>query len=425
MASREDRERIRPDLVRGVAVGGDPIGADEDDVDLAAAHQVPGGDIRDQRVGYAGLSKLPGREPRALEVGPRLVDPDGQLAPGVVGRLDDPERGPELAARERSRVAVGQDPKRPEVLHGQGRQAEIGKPPVVDRGLADDRVGLGTKAGGDRRSVLGQIADGLEPGHHPVDRPAEVDRRRPGRPESRSAAAENRPAGVRLGVLRPLGRQGEPDRRDLSDRRRAANDHLANGGRGLGRVSDVDLDELIGQPALVDEVEDCIAFAKRRPEAGRGAAVRLRRADRLDEGLQPGRGRHRIEDCAGRLGRRALERLGGTRDGRRGLEQLAGELTEEAAPGEVCGPVTWAGDGFGRAGDGVERAGRMTFRPSRIAGHPGWIAGRHWLDDGRGVIAGRGRRRGGFADRVGQCALARERVGMSPRATEPASTLST
>ena len=113
VARGEHGQRVRPDLVRGVAVGGDPVGADDDDVDLAARHQVAGGDIGDQRVRHLRLRQLPGRQPRALEIGPGLVDPDVDGPAGVVGRLDDAQRGPELAARERSGVAVGQDPERP------------------------------------------------------------------------------------------------------------------------------------------------------------------------------------------------------------------------------------------------------------------------------------------------------------------------
>ena len=66
----------RADLVGGVAVGRDPVRADQHDVHLAERHQVPGGHIGEQRVRDAGLGQLPGRQPRALQVRSRLVDPD-------------------------------------------------------------------------------------------------------------------------------------------------------------------------------------------------------------------------------------------------------------------------------------------------------------------------------------------------------------
>ena len=161
VAGREDGQRVRPDLVRGVAVGGDPVRPDEDDVDLAAGHEVAGGDVRDERVRDAGLGQLPGGQPRALEVRPGLVDPDVDGAAGVVGRLDDPEGRPELAARERPGVAVGRIRSGRSSGTRQGVEAERGEPAVVVGRLEDDRVGLGADRGGDRVAVLGQVADGL------------------------------------------------------------------------------------------------------------------------------------------------------------------------------------------------------------------------------------------------------------------------
>ena len=113
VTGREDGQGVGPDLVRRIAVRRDPVRPDEDDVHLAAGHQVARGHVGDERVRDAGLGQLPGGQPRALEIGPGLVDPDVDGPVGVVGRLDDPERGPELAAGQRPRIAVGQDPQRP------------------------------------------------------------------------------------------------------------------------------------------------------------------------------------------------------------------------------------------------------------------------------------------------------------------------
>ena len=110
VARRQHGQGVRPDLVGRVAVGRDPVRPDEDDVDLAARHQVAGGDVGDERVRDAGLGELPGRQPRSLEVRPRLVDPDVDRPLGMMRGLDDAERRPELAGGERPRVAVGEDP---------------------------------------------------------------------------------------------------------------------------------------------------------------------------------------------------------------------------------------------------------------------------------------------------------------------------
>ena len=101
VAGREHGQRVRPDLVGRVAVGRDPVRADEDDVHLAAGHQVTGRDVRDERVRHAGLGQLPGRQPGALQVRPGLVDPDVDGPLLVVGDLDD-ARAPSRTGRRRA-----------------------------------------------------------------------------------------------------------------------------------------------------------------------------------------------------------------------------------------------------------------------------------------------------------------------------------
>ena len=51
VAGREHGQRVGADLVGRVPVGRHPVRADEDDVDLAAGHQVSGGHVGEQRVG--------------------------------------------------------------------------------------------------------------------------------------------------------------------------------------------------------------------------------------------------------------------------------------------------------------------------------------------------------------------------------------
>ena len=45
----EHGQRVGADLVRDVAVGGDAVGADDHEVDLARGHQRRGGAVGDQR----------------------------------------------------------------------------------------------------------------------------------------------------------------------------------------------------------------------------------------------------------------------------------------------------------------------------------------------------------------------------------------
>ena len=281
----------------------------------------------------AGLLELPGGEPRALQVRARLVDPDLDLAAGVVGGLDHAERGPELAARQRPGVAVGQDPQRAVHRDRQRRQPELGEPAVVGGGLEDDGVGFRAQGRGDDLAVLRQLADLLVARHDPVHRPAQVDRRRAGVDERVRGAAERRAAGVRLRVAHAVGGQRQADRRRLADGRRTADDHLADRvGDGRGGVARM-LDEHIGQPPLVDQQQGVAVHPEGAPEAGRRCRNR---------GGRGGTRRIGVEDRACRLRRHPLEDLRGTHDRRRPLDELPGELAEEASPPEVGARVVRA-----------------------------------------------------------------------------------
>jgi hypothetical protein len=74
----EHRERVGPDLVGDVAVRGHAVRAHHDEVDLAPSHQQPGGAVDHDGVRDPEPVELPGREARALEHGPGLVDPDAR-----------------------------------------------------------------------------------------------------------------------------------------------------------------------------------------------------------------------------------------------------------------------------------------------------------------------------------------------------------
>ena len=178
----------------------------------------------------------------------------------------------------------------------------------------------------DRVAVVVELADLDVPGHDPVDRPAQVDRGRPGVDQRVGRATDDRLARVREPVALLLGGHRQPDRGDLADRRGAADDHLADRVGDLpGRSARV-LDERVGQPALVDEVDDPAVFAERRPEPGRAARGLDRRvAGRSEEPCRA----FRVEDRARRVGRCLLERLRGAGHGGRRLDELARERPEE------------------------------------------------------------------------------------------------
>lgn len=112
MASRECVAE-RPHLVRDVAVGRDPVRADHHGVDAAGEDQTGGGGVHDHPVRDAVPAEFPGGEPAALQQRTCLADVDHVQAGGGVQPPDDAERGAVLDARERARVAVGEDAPRP------------------------------------------------------------------------------------------------------------------------------------------------------------------------------------------------------------------------------------------------------------------------------------------------------------------------
>ena len=106
MVRREHGERVRADLVRGVAVRRDAVGAGDDQVDLAARHHRRRGGVGDHRVRDAGCLELPGGEARALEQRPRLVDEHVLEQAALPGGAERADRGAVAARREAAGVAV-------------------------------------------------------------------------------------------------------------------------------------------------------------------------------------------------------------------------------------------------------------------------------------------------------------------------------
>ncbi len=223
----------------------------------------------------------------------------------------------------------------------------------------------------DRRPIVGELADRRVAGHHAVRGPA--DRTAVGRALTRALAAPRRIArrayGSRLGAFR---RQREADRGDLADRRRAADDHLADRPGDLGGGLAGDLDELVGEPALVDEDEAIRLEPERGPEAGRDPGARA----------WPGRrgwpGRAVREDAGRDLRGRVAQGPSRAHDRRRG-PRLAGE-TRKKRRRSRRGPrrARAAGGTSGR------RAGRSgSLIGGRTGPGRGRSAGRSVLDDAR------------------------------------------
>src|SRR5262245_49024698 len=216
--AREEREGIGADLVRDVPVARDPVGPDEDDPDPAGPEEAPRRRIRQQGHVHAGRLELERRESGALEEGARLSGEDRQAHPALEGPEDDPEGRADAGGRERSRVAVREDP----LSVPQERRALLRDPPAGLPILLEDGPGLreGRAAQGLGARSFRRLA--LHAGERPVDGPDEGDRRRPSAPDEgglRAREGEERPAvGDRLFLQAEDQAEGARD----ADRGRAA-----------------------------------------------------------------------------------------------------------------------------------------------------------------------------------------------------------
>ena len=203
---------------------GDPVGAGDDQVDLAARHQRRGGRVDDHRVRDPGLLELPGGEAGALEQRARLVDEHPLEQPALPGGAERADRGAVAAGGEAARVAVRQRARPGGEELGRVR----GHPPA-----AVDLLGVERPRPLGRRVVA-----------HLRERPGQVDR-------GRARGAEH---ALGLGeVLAAERREREPVRRGDADRGRAAHDHRPDRLRDLGRGAAGDLDDLAGELPLVEE----------------------------------------------------------------------------------------------------------------------------------------------------------------------------
>ena len=168
--------------------------------------------------------ELPGREPRALEQRPRLVDEHVREQPALPGGAERSHRGAVAARREAARVAVRQrSGARPEQVGGVRRHP----PAAIDLLAVECPRTL-------RRRVVAQLRE----------RPSEVDRGGPRREEGPLREVD---------VLTPKRCEREAVAGGDTDRGRAPNRHDADRLRDLVRRRARELDLLVGKPALVEE----------------------------------------------------------------------------------------------------------------------------------------------------------------------------
>ncbi len=179
IGARRERLEIGADLVGGVAARGDPIGADDRQIDAPALHEMAAGVVGDDGVRHAVLAEFERGQRRALIARSRLVDEDVHRHAAIMRHVDRRRRRAPIDGRQPSGVAMGQDVDRASALamdrFDQG-QAGFADAPVqgdvlVAEGARARPRGLGAFRRGERR----------DDGPDVVERIAQVDGGRPAR----------------------------------------------------------------------------------------------------------------------------------------------------------------------------------------------------------------------------------------------------
>src|SRR5687768_8350185 len=107
---RKDRDHIRADLVRNVAICGNSVRADNNRLHLSLFHHVTGHVVGDKGNGNVVLVQLPGGETGSLQIWPRFVRNNGDVLAGIDGSADNAQRrAPNAARGQSSGIAVRQD----------------------------------------------------------------------------------------------------------------------------------------------------------------------------------------------------------------------------------------------------------------------------------------------------------------------------
>ena len=228
----QERHAVGADLVGGVAVGGDAVGADDHGVRPRPAAIIAAAMLSVMSVvsmpsldSSQAVSRAPWRNGRVSSAKTR-----DRLA-GLDGAADHAERGAVAGRGQRAGVAVRQHAR----LVGQQRRA------VARRWRGSSRRprrGCGRPRAASRAVSSSTLSPACGPGGegslHPLDRPEQVDRGRPGRGQHVGTACWNSVSELAgAGGGAPLHAERQAHRRGHADRRRAADRHR---GDGLGHL---------------------------------------------------------------------------------------------------------------------------------------------------------------------------------------------
>jgi hypothetical protein len=254
VCARRDREGIGADLVRRVAVRGDAVGTDDDEIDLAVLHQARGGAVDEHRHRNSGAAELPRGETAALQQWARLVGVDFDFLALLRGDVDRGERGSKAAGRQRTGVAVREHARtvldEPRAMFADA-MTHLAVFDENARGFVDQR-------GVQRRRIAAMLDDRAT---HAAERPGEIHRRRPRAADARGGIAHF-PADFEPVGLGAVQRERHAHRGGNADRRRAAHGEGEDGIVNVVDGAQIAIDLALRQLALI---EDAHAVAVGRP----------------------------------------------------------------------------------------------------------------------------------------------------------------
>ncbi len=105
----QEGDAISADLVGRIAVGGDPIRSDDDDVNLSLLHHLGGHVVADENRVDAALVQFPSGESRSLKERPSFIGKDPKAPASLGGGEENGQGGAVVGRGQSAGVAVGQD----------------------------------------------------------------------------------------------------------------------------------------------------------------------------------------------------------------------------------------------------------------------------------------------------------------------------
>ncbi len=244
--TRQHRQPVGADLIGEVAVGADPVGTEQHDIDFGLPHQRGRRGIGDQRARDSGVPQLPHREPGALEQRPRLVYVDMHAASLLVREIHRGERGADTTGRQRPGVAVREHIG----TIGEDGETVLANPATHGAIFFPDRRRLDAQPlpqiPAFPRSLRGDA-------QHALERPAQIHGCRARRAQQRGTLLQTcQEVRARSGALLARGRD-EPHRGGDADQRRAPYLQLPDGIRDRLSALEITCDLRFGQSTLIDD----------------------------------------------------------------------------------------------------------------------------------------------------------------------------